>query len=361
MGLPLLRAGQGVGTEAGGSAVPARSTRTGRLSRILLLLLVALMVAVAATGIGAVAIAPLTVLRAVLQRSAVPGTVATIVWTIRLPRIALGLLIGGGLALAGAAYQGVLRNPLADPGVLGVSSGSALGAAAVIYLVYQHGLLSIEWIPAAAFATGLLVVLMVYALARRGGSVSVLSLVLAGVAMGAVCAAVVDFLRTVSKPEVVKAIGLFLSGGLAVASWRHSLLALPYLVVGAAVIVVHARDLNLLALGEAEAVGLGVRVERTKILVLGAATLITAAAVSVTGVIGFVGLLVPHALRTMLGPDHRLLLPASALGGGAFLVFCDTVARAAWPPHDVQVAIITGLCGGPFFLYLLRRRTVRGE
>ena len=340
--------------------MPAASTRAGRSLRLILLLILVAVVATAAIGVGAVGLSPAQVGNVLLHPEQAPPVARTIVWQIRLPRVALALLVGMALALAGAAFQGLLRNPLADPGILGVSAGSSLGAAAVIYLSYQMGAVSAGLIPVGAFVTGLVTVLAVYFLARRGGRVAVLSLVLAGIAMAAFTGSVTEFLLTIARPAVAKAILFWMAGGLGAASWRHSLVALPYMSVGALVILLHARDLNLLALGEEAATSLGVRVEQTKVWLLGAATLLTAAAVSVTGVIGFVGLLVPHAIRLLFGPDHRLLLPASALGGGLFLVLCDTLARSAWPPHDVRVAIITGLCGGPFFLFQLRRQLLWG-
>ncbi|MCZ8519384.1 MULTISPECIES: FecCD family ABC transporter permease [Paenibacillus] len=284
-----------------------------------------------------------------------------IIWKVRLPRMALGCLVGAALALAGAGFQGVLRNPLADPYTLGVSSGASVGAAFLILFGLQYALLG-EWtVPAAAFVTGGLTLWAVLALARTEGRLRMETVLLAGVVMQAFLGAWVSFLVSMSG-EVVNEIVFWMMGSLTMRGWSYALILIPYLVVGSVVLLAYGRALNLFSLGERQAAHLGVDVERTKLVILAASTLITAGAVSVAGVVAFVGLLVPHLLRLLAGPDYRLLLPLSMIGGAVYVLWADTLARTLLSPTEIPLGVVTAFLGAPFFAYLLRRRkqAVRG-
>ena len=284
---------------------------------------------------------------------AVPRTSRTIVEAVRLPRIVLGALVGFALALAGVVMQGFFRNPMADPSIIGVSSGAAVGAVALITLPIALPLgLGIH---AAAFAGGLLTAFVIYRLGRRGDRTPVATLLLAGVAVETFLGAVVSYLLVESGRSLRTAM-FWLMGHLQNATWGEvGLLAvgLPPLFV---VLVLYRQELNVLLLGEEDARTLGIDVVRTRHVLLAVSSLVTALAVSVSGVIGFVGLVIPHVMRLLVGPDHRILLPTSALAGAAFLVAADTVARSG--PAELPVGIVTAALGAPFFVYLLRTREV---
>ncbi|AEI45315.1 FecCD family ABC transporter permease [Paenibacillus mucilaginosus] len=287
----------------------------------------------------------------------VPWTTAheQIIWKVRLPRMVLGCLVGAALALAGAGFQGVLRNPLADPYTLGVSSGASVGAAFLILFGLQYALFG-EWtIPAAAFVTGSLTLYAVLALARTGGRLRMETVLLAGVVMQAFLGAIVSFMVAMSD-EVINEIIFWMMGSLVMRGWSYSMVLLPYVCLGAAVLMAYGSALNLFALGERQAAHLGVDVERAKLTVLAASTLLTAGAVSVSGVVAFVGLLVPHLLRLLAGPDYRLLLPLSLVGGAVYMLWADTLARTLLSPTEIPLGVVTAFMGAPFFAYLLRRR-----
>ena len=316
-----------------------------------------------ATAIGAVAIPAGVTLRIFLSQLGIPwietgevgrNTVA-IVWSLRLPRVLLGVLIGASLALAGTTFQGLLRNPLADPFTIGVSSGAATGATIAIFLHQLNGLYFPHMIPFFAFSGAVLAIFFVYNLAKIGGQVPVATLLLAGVVVSSFLSAVISLLM-VFAGENMHGIFFWLSGGLMMRSWAEIGFVVPYLLLGSCILFAYARELNIFLLGEEAALHLGVRVEFTKKLLLVTASLVTAAAVSVSGMIGFVGLIIPHAVRMVSGPDHRVLLPASALVGGIFLVWADVVARTAMAPQEIPVGIITAFIGAPFFIYLLRKK-----
>ncbi|GLX70775.1 corrinoid ABC transporter permease [Paenibacillus glycanilyticus] len=277
-----------------------------------------------------------------------------IVTQVRLSRVLLGVLVGACLGLAGAGFQGVLRNPLADPYTLGVSSGSSVGAAFLILFGYQT--LLGEWtIPIIAFATGMATLLGVFFLARSRGVMQIETLVLAGVIIQSFLGAFVSFMVSLSD-DVINQILFWLMGSLAMKSWADVYIVLPCLIIGLPLLIAYGQALNLFVLGERHAAHLGIRVERTKLIVLIGSTLLTAAAVSVSGVIGFVGLVVPHLIRLMVGPDYRLLIPLSAIGGGMFMLWSDTIARIALAPKEIPLGVVTALIGAPFFAYLLYRR-----
>jgi len=281
----------------------------------------------------------------------VPGQAQYIVGEIRLPRIVLGAVVGAGLAIAGAVMQGFFRNPMADPSIIGVSSGAAVGAVTAI----AFPLLLPMGVQVSAFAGALAAAFGVYLLATQNGRTPVATLLLAGVAVQTFLGAVTSYVIVHSGRSIREAM-YWLMGNLNAAGWHDVELALPVVVLGSVVLLAYARDLNVLLAGEEDAHTLGVEVERTKRVLLAVSSVVTAAAVSVAGVIGFVGLIVPHVMRLLVGPDHRVLLPTSALAGGAFLVAADTFARAG--PAELPVGIVTAFVGAPFFLYLLRNREV---
>ena len=283
-----------------------------------------------------------------------PAAYETIVFAIRLPRVLLAGLVGAALALSGATYQGLFRNPLADPYLIGVASGAALGATVALVLRLPAGLYALGATQWAAFAGAALAVALVYGLARVGGTTPLTTLLLAGVAVGTLATALTSLLMYWSGDQLLTIYG-WLLGGLTLASWPRAGLLLVYLGAGALALAPAGRTLNALQLGEEGAQALGVDVEKVKLLLVVVATLLTAAAVSVSGLIGFVGLIMPHVARLLWGPDHRVLLPLSALCGAIFLIAVDGLARTVIAPGELPVGVITALCGAPFFLFLLRR------
>lgn len=284
----------------------------------------------------------------------VPDTAATIVLRIRLPRIALAAIVGFALGAAGTVMQGFFRNPMADPSIIGVSTGAATGAVAwiVVPFVIPFGL----GLQSAAFAGALIAAFGVYLIATEGGRTPVATLLLAGVAVQTFLGAVISYLL-INSGESLERVTYWLMGHLHNASWADVTTTLPLALVVFLGLLAYARDLNVLLLGENEAHSLGIEVERSKRILLALSSVLTAAAVAVSGVIGFVGLIVPHVMRLLVGPDHRILLPTSALAGSVFLVAADTLARSG--PAELPVGIVTAAVGAPFFLYLLRRREVR--
>jgi iron complex transport system permease protein len=281
-----------------------------------------------------------------------------IVMRFRLPRVLLGMLVGGGLALAGATFQALLRNPLAEPYILGISGGASLGAVSVLALgLAAWG----SWtLPLAAFAGALLAIVLVFRLATATGqAMDVRVLLLSGVVIAAFFSACIAFILAVSPARTVRSAVMWMMGSLDGATWGSVTLTAVYTLPAAAVLIALARPLNLMAIGEETAYYLGADVEGVKRVSLVIAALITAAGVAVAGVIGFVGLVVPHAVRLLVGSDHRALLPLSFLGGAAFLTSADLVARVAMDPAEVPIGVITAFVGVPFFLLLLRRSMSR--
>ena len=279
---------------------------------------------------------------------------AQIVLKVRLPRIVLAALVGAALAVAGAAFQGVLRNPLADPFTLGVSSGSSLGAALIIFFGLRTAWIGQWTLPLTAFFTGALTLFLVLALARDRGKLPIYGLLLAGVVMQSFLGAIVTFLSALSD-RPVNEILFWTMGSLNLRGWSYSFVLLPYVLIGGLFLWANAGAMNLFALGERRAGQLGLNTERTKMTVLLVATLVTAAAVSVSGVIGFVGLIVPHMIRLIAGPDYRLLIPLSALGGALFLMWADTLARTLLGGTEIPLGVVTAFAGAPFFAFLLQR------
>ena len=269
----------------------------------------------------------------------------TIIRSVRLPRVVLGFLAGASLAVCGAGFQGIFKNPMADPFVLGVSSGAALGAAIGIVLHFVTTLL--------AFVGAFLTITLVYNISKIGKKVPVATLLLSGLAVSQTLSATMSIIMILNKQSMDQ-IMFWTMGSLNGKGWGQIITVLPYSLLGIALLLTTCRELDIMLTGEETAIQLGVNVESLKKRVLFASTVITAAVISVTGIIGFVGLVVPHVVRMITGPKHRVLMPLSLLFGGTFLIICDTAARsmAVW---EIPVGIITSLCGGPFFIYLLRR------
>ena len=281
-----------------------------------------------------------------------------IVLRIRLPRVVLASLVGAALSVAGVLFQALLRNPLADPYILGVSGGAALGGIVVLAAGSALGL-SYAAVPFAAFAGSLVTLVLLYAVVGRGGRLAPTTLLLTGVVFNAFASAAIVFAASLAGLVEGARIFLWLIGNLSALRGDVTLAVAAFLAVGLGCAIPLARGLNLLVLGEESAAQLGVNVERLRRVILVGTSLMVGAAVAAAGLVGFVGLIVPHVLRLVLGPDHRLLVPASALAGAAFLVACDAAARTLLPGRELPVGAITALAGGPLFLVLLRRQHAR--
>ncbi|KUN48604.1 FecCD family ABC transporter permease [Streptomyces olivochromogenes] len=322
-------------------------------------LVVALLVLVpVAAGLGAYPIPTGDVLSSVTHRVGLGGSALgrvpeSVLWNVRFPRIVLALLIGASLGCAGALMQGVFGNPLAEPGVIGVSSGAAVGAVASLALGLNF--LGTWTVPAVAFVTGLATALLVYAMSRSGGRTEVVTLILTGIAVNAFTGALIGLFLFFADTAAVSQITFWQLGSLAQATWPKVLAVLPCAAVGLALAPLYARRLDLLALGERPARHLGVDVERLRIVLVLVIALLTAAAVSVSGIIAFVGLVVPHLLRMVAGPGHRFLIPGSTLGGAVVLLAADLAARTVAQPAELPLGVLTALLGSPFFFWLLRR------
>ncbi|HYX12290.1 MAG TPA: iron chelate uptake ABC transporter family permease subunit [Candidatus Acidoferrum sp.] len=319
-------------------------------------------VLLAGVGFGSVAVAPGDTLGILAHRllgldiaPTWPATAETIVWDLRLPRVLEAMIVGLGLSVAGVTFQGLLRNPLADPYVLGTASGAALGAAVAVLIPVRVVFLEFGLLQGLAFLGALGAVIAVYRLARVGGGAPMTSLLLTGYALGSLLAAGLAMAMYLSG-AALRQIFAYLLGSFESASWGRLAGVVPIVLVASAVILLRARSLNGLLLGEEAAHHLGVDVRRERALLLGLATLITAACVAVSGLIGFVGLVVPHVVRLVVGPNARVVLPLSALVGASLMVVADVVARIL---GEVPVGVVTAVIGAPFFLFLLRR-TQRG-
>lgn len=284
----------------------------------------------------------------------IPDSWDTIIWQIRMPRVLLSALVGAGLAIAGATYQGLFRNPLAEPYLLGVASGAGLGATVVLMTGVPLVLGGFSLLPVVAFSGGLSAAGIAYFVARRSGGLPLTTLILSGVAVGLLASALTSLLMLRSNPDV-RPILAWLLGGFSGTQWKEVQMVLPYLIPCALGMVAYGRVLNLFQLSEDESMHLGVSVYRTKLLLIVIASLTTAAAVSVSGLIGFVGLIAPHTVRLIWGHDYRFLLPMSMIIGATFLILADLLARIVVSPTELPVGVITALCGVPFFLYLLQR------
>ncbi|MFN8595861.1 MAG: iron ABC transporter permease [Anaerolineae bacterium] len=310
-------------------------------------------------AIGAVSIPPLDVARLLLSRvlpipADVSDSFTTILFDIRLPRIVLVALTGAALSGSGAAYQGLFRNPLADPYLLGIASGAGLGAVVAMAIQWPSSVISFIAVPIAAFVGAVLTALLVYSLARVGRTTPISTLILAGVAVGAFMTSLSTFLMLRAQGELRRAINWML-GGFALGGWSPVLAVLPEVILGLGVLILVSRPLNVLQFGDDQARQLGLNVDRVKRVVIIAASLTTASAVAFSGIIGFVGLAVPHLIRLMWGGDYRRLVPLSIIGGAAGLLLADLLARTVMAPQELPVGVVTALIGAPFFVWLLRQ------
>lgn len=336
--------------------VPDRSVGRPLVAFLLLLALLLLSMIVTA-GLGSVHLPPATVWAALRHGPHGTATEDTIVWGLRLPRIVLAALVGAGLAAAGAAFQSLLRNDLADPYIVGVSAGASVGAEAVLLRAGEAWLGGFG-VPLAAFGSALTAMTVVYALARRGGRVRVTSLLLGGVVVSAFLGGVSTLMLQLGPAQDIQHILGRLLGSLQDATLPQCGILLAFLVPGFVVLLIEARSMNLFALGEESAQQLGVETERFKTVLIVTGSLLTAATVAVAGIIGFVGLIVPHMARRLAAtPDHRRVLPLAILGGALLMVWADTLARTLIPDRELPVGIITAFLGAPFFCYLLRRQS----
>ena len=327
---------------------------------LICLSLVAVLIAavIISLSMGTADIGLVKVLRGILGGVTYPfqgwsDTEKIIILQIRLPRIILAGIVGASLSVAGVVFQALFRNPLADPYILGISSGSAVGAILAILLGTGLSFLSI---PAASFCGALITIFLVLGIGKTGYGFQTNTLLLAGVIVGAFFSAVIMFLVSITRDERVHSILFWLMGDFSLSKYSEIMVVLPLVTIGFFIIYFYAHPLNLIVTGEESALQLGIEVEKVKRLLLIAASLMTGVVVSVSGVIGFVGLIVPHMIRMMFGSDHRLLLPASALFGLTFLIIADTIARTVIAPVELPVGVVTAIFGAPFFVFLLQRR-----
>lgn len=325
------------------------------------LLALTVAVAVVSMAMGPANIGPDQVVLIILSKIPFIGNFIAQTWStgseniillIRMPRVLLGLLVGASLGLAGVTTQGVFKNPMADPYILGISSGAALGASTIILFGADKVPLGIM---SGAFIGALLGAFVVFNIARTHNRIPVETLLLAGIAVSAFFSACTYFLMFISGQRLNQIV-FWVMGALGNGSWDNVVIIIPFLVIGTGVIYAYARDLNIMLLGEEDASHLGTDVSRVKTILLVASALLAAVAVSVSGIIGFVGLIIPHIMRLILGPDHRLLIPASLLAGAMFLTLADTFARVSVQSTELPVGIITAVIGAPFFVYLLVRK-----
>ncbi|OGP88183.1 MAG: hypothetical protein A2156_03750 [Deltaproteobacteria bacterium RBG_16_48_10] len=324
----------------------------------LLLSLLLITIILLSTLLGSAKINPLYSLRILFlslmgSKGGGSETEQAIILSIRFPRVLLAGLVGAGLSVSGTVFQALLRNPLADPYILGVSSGAAVGA--IIAMLTGLGAFSLG-IPLASSLGALLTILTVFYFGKQEGKIHPNTLLLTGVIISSFLSALIMFFISISQREELRTIIFWLMGDFSLSNYESLWITLPYISLGFFLLYVHSRQLNLILLGEENAVQLGVHVERLKWISYFLGSLITAASVSVCGLIGFVGLIVPHLARLLFGPDHRLLLPCSALLGASFLIASDTIARTLLGPVELPVGVVTAAFGGPFFIYLLRTR-----
>ncbi len=316
---------------------------------------------VLAGAVGAVRVAPSEIISASTAWlfGAESLSASQFIWLkVRLPRIILSAIVGASLAISGTALQGLFRNPMAEPYIIGVSSGGALGATLV--LMFGEGLMFLSLsLPVFAFLGALAATGLVYGLSRVDGRVSTTTLLLAGIAVSSFVSALISLLMALNGEDLYS-VFFWLMGSFSARNWGHVQMILPFFVIGSATIFFYYRELNVMLLGDDKAAHLGVDLEKARPVLLGATALLAGAAVSVSGLIGFVGLIVPHIVRLIIGPDHKTLIPAAALGGALFMVVTDIIARTVLSPTEIPIGIVTALFGAPFFIYLLRtrRRTI---
>lgn len=333
---------------------------------IFLLALLLVLVIIFSTGMGYIKISTLDVIKIIIARFYNDGHLLRginnifpyVIWEVRLPRILTSAIVGSGLSIAGVIFQGILLNPLADPYTLGISAGAAFGAS--IALILNISFLGMYSVPLFAFMGAVATLVVVMALSSSGGSVSSNNLILAGIIVAAILSAGISFIKYVAD-EQVSVIIFWLMGSFGSKGWPDVFLTFAFVLVGFGICIFFARDLNIMSLGDRSAFSLGVNTNRIRMTLLVTASLITAVCVSVSGIIGFVGLIIPHLMRFFVGPDSRKLLPASALTGAILLLSADTITRAVLPT-EVPIGVLTALIGGPFFCYIfMKRRGVAGN
>lgn len=347
-------------TPAETEVVPPKLSQRFTGPAILTAVLVAVLVfgVIVSAGTGAYHIPNGDVVGSILHRLGLGGSPVEsygedVLWSIRFPRVALACIVGACLAVGGTLMQGMFGNPLAEPGIIGVSTGASVGAVAAIALGLTF---AGTWtIGLCAFITGLITVIVVYAMSRSGGRTEVVTLILTGVAVNAFAGAAIGLLIFISDESQITSITFWQMGSLAQATWPKVAAIVPLALLGLIIAPLYARKLDLLSLGEKSARHLGVNVEQMRVVLIAVIALLTAAAVAVSGVIGFIGLVVPHLLRMLIGPGHRLLIPLSILGGAAVLVWADLAARTLAAPAELPLGVLTALVGSPFFFWLLRR------
>ncbi|WP_194542661.1 iron ABC transporter permease [Paenibacillus sp. FSL W7-1279] len=327
--------------------MPNKSIRS--VSVIIIFMVLAIAASLFSIATGAVMVPLRDIAAAVLQHD-LPGVNREIIWNIRLPRTLVAMLVGANLAVSGALLQGIMRNPLADPHIIGVSSGAGLFGIFLLVVMPQYDYL----LTPAAFIGATLAAFIIYLLSWKDG-VNPLRIVLAGVAVSAFLGSGISAMLTFYSDRVQGAL-LFMVGGLAAKSWPDLSTILPYSLIGLALSMLFSKQMNIMMLGDATARSLGIRVELSRLWITAIATLLAASAVSIAGLLGFVGLIIPHVARLLVGGDYRFLIPSTALLGAAVLTICDTLARIMFSPMELPVGIIMGVLGAPFFLYLLRRK-----
>ncbi len=328
---------------------------------IAILVIILILALLFATSLGTVAI-PVGDIAAIVLKRALnisigaqwSETYESIVWQLRLPRVFGAAVVGAALAVAGVLFQGLLRNPMADPYLLGTSGGAALAATIALLVPVSFGILGFTLVPIAAFIGALGAVLLVYSIARVGPRTPITTLLLAGFATSSMMAAVMSFLMLLNQNTLQRVV-LWTMGSISASGWDAVIVVTPLIIAGTLAAFTLANDLNAFLLGEEQAAALGVSVERQKFVVMIIGALLTGAAVAISGLVGFVGLIVPHVVRLILGPDHRLLVPAAFLSGAIFLVLADLLARLLLAPSELPLGTVTALVGAPFFIYLLRR------
>lgn len=334
-----------------------------KIGIIPLMLIVLLIVMVAGTAIGAVYVPFSDTFRIILKNIGIlPNATFSegqepIIFLVRFPRVAVAALAGIALGCSGAVMQGMFRNPMADPGILGISSGAGLGAVLAIKLGLAAGMFML---PLFAFVGAFIAIMAIYILSYRKGKVPVLTLILSGIAISTFLGAITNIILTLSYDYQVKEFLFWSTGGLEGRRWEHFQLILLPVLISVILMLVYSRDLNVLLMGEEEAKSVGLDTGRLRTILLVLVSVATASAVCVTGAISFVGLIVPHIMRLMVGPDHKILLPASSIGGAIFLVICDLISRVVAIPYELGVGIITSLLGAPYFLYLLLKSKREG-
>jgi len=334
-------------------------------STIIILLIIILFISLIISSVtGSAKISNIQILKMLLHKIPFIGGKISVDWKesseviffrIRLPRVVLGMLIGSALAVAGTTYQAIFKNPMADPYIIGVSAGAAFGANLAILMGFSLSLFGLSPISLFAFLGSIIVTFFVYNVSKIGRKIHVETLLLSGIAIGAFLSAVTSFMMYIAGDKLHQMV-YWMMGGLWTSSWADVRNVIIFIIVGIIIILFHSRELNLLLMGDETAQNLGVDVTRVKKILLAASSLITAFAVSVSGLIGFVGLVIPHIMRIIVGPDHRILIPTSALFGAIFLVLADAAARVVLSPTEIPVGIITAFFGGPFFTYLLLKR-----